>query len=270
MPKPDLVALTGGYRKIPVLQIGNHVYCDTALIARVLERLAPTPTLYPSPLSDIVAEWADTTLFETAVAVGFRPTRFDELVRLVPQDELIKIVDDRKAMRADAKKSGPPAHAARGQLDVYLRRIERALSEGDYLVGSEPSIADFSAYHLLWWLEKMTPEPLAGLGAVKAWMDRIASIPDADYTMIDAGDAIRVCRESPDGYEPAGPFVEMNGLSSSARVVVRALDYGRDPIPGSLVGSTADEVVIHRTDDRAGSVYVHFPRLGYEVTEPRS
>ncbi|MEY4577459.1 MAG: hypothetical protein RL701_2162, partial [Pseudomonadota bacterium] len=31
MPKADLLALTGGYRKIPVLQVGNHVYCDTAL-----------------------------------------------------------------------------------------------------------------------------------------------------------------------------------------------------------------------------------------------
>ena len=33
MPKPDLQALTGGYRKTPVLQIGADIYCDTALIA---------------------------------------------------------------------------------------------------------------------------------------------------------------------------------------------------------------------------------------------
>ena len=36
MPKPDVVALTGGYRKTPVLQISADIYCDTALIARVL------------------------------------------------------------------------------------------------------------------------------------------------------------------------------------------------------------------------------------------
>src|ERR1700720_4727412 len=28
MPKPDLTALTGGYRKPPVLQIGADLYCD--------------------------------------------------------------------------------------------------------------------------------------------------------------------------------------------------------------------------------------------------
>ena len=39
MPKPDLTALTGGYRKTPVLQIGADIYCDTALIADVIAGL---------------------------------------------------------------------------------------------------------------------------------------------------------------------------------------------------------------------------------------
>src|SRR6202035_4807297 len=37
MPKPDVVALTGGYRKTPILQIGADIYCDTALIADVID-----------------------------------------------------------------------------------------------------------------------------------------------------------------------------------------------------------------------------------------
>jgi len=41
MPKPDLTALTGGYRKTPVLQIGADVYCDSQLIMRELERRHP-------------------------------------------------------------------------------------------------------------------------------------------------------------------------------------------------------------------------------------
>lgn len=47
MPKPQLLPLTGGYRRIPVLQIGADVYCDSQVIVRVLERLHPDPTLYP-------------------------------------------------------------------------------------------------------------------------------------------------------------------------------------------------------------------------------
>src|SRR5579862_7707861 len=62
MPKPDVVALTGGYRKTPILQIGADIYCDTALIAQVLERLKPEPTLFPAQsaaLSATLAQWAD-------------------------------------------------------------------------------------------------------------------------------------------------------------------------------------------------------------------
>ena len=34
-PKDDLVALTGGYRGTPVMQIGADVYVDTQRIARI-------------------------------------------------------------------------------------------------------------------------------------------------------------------------------------------------------------------------------------------
>ena len=42
MPKPNLTALTGGYRKTPVLQIGADIYCDSQLIMRELERRSAT------------------------------------------------------------------------------------------------------------------------------------------------------------------------------------------------------------------------------------
>src|ERR1700759_4236062 len=82
MPKPDLLALTGGYRRIPVLQRGNHVYCDSALIPRFREKLGPEPTLYPSPLTAALAEWADVHLFDASLPWMMRPTRLDDMMRL--------------------------------------------------------------------------------------------------------------------------------------------------------------------------------------------
>ena len=61
MPKPDLMPLTGGYRRTPVLQIGADIYCDTQLIAAVLERLYPTPTIFPdgnAGLAYALGSWA--------------------------------------------------------------------------------------------------------------------------------------------------------------------------------------------------------------------
>jgi len=66
LPKPDVVALTGGYRRTPFLQIGADIYCDTALMCRVIDRLAPQPALYPRSaggLQHAIAHWADTQLF---------------------------------------------------------------------------------------------------------------------------------------------------------------------------------------------------------------
>jgi len=76
MPKPDVVALTGGYRRTPVLQIGADVYCDTALIADVLERVAPEPTLYPAMsegVSRTLAQWADFNFFWCSIGNSFQP-----------------------------------------------------------------------------------------------------------------------------------------------------------------------------------------------------
>ena len=70
MPKPDLMPLTGGYRKTPVLQIGADVYCDTALICDVLEQVAPTPSLYnkaPKGLVRSVARHVAVALLVLAV-----------------------------------------------------------------------------------------------------------------------------------------------------------------------------------------------------------
>src|SRR5215470_15021625 len=74
MPKPQLLPLTGGYRRIPVLQIGADVYCDSQLIARVLEQLHPQPTLYPGGSEGVChafSLWADRVFFGATVPVLF-------------------------------------------------------------------------------------------------------------------------------------------------------------------------------------------------------
>jgi glutathione S-transferase len=81
MPKPNLTALTGGYRKTPVLQIGADIYWDSQLIMRELERRFPTPSFYPAGhgAADALA-WAEKTTFSPAVSIAFakRPEGFLE------------------------------------------------------------------------------------------------------------------------------------------------------------------------------------------------
>src|SRR5205814_3220419 len=74
MPKPDLVPLTGGYRKIPVMQIGADIYCDSQIILRELERRWPTPSLFDDHTRGLgwaLGFWADRTLFQSVIPIIF-------------------------------------------------------------------------------------------------------------------------------------------------------------------------------------------------------
>ena len=109
LPKPDVVALTGGYRRTPFLQIGADVYCDSALMCRVIDRLAPTPPLYPTSsagAADIVAQWADSALFWTAVPYTMQPAGAAHIFQGAAPEFLKAFRDDRAAMTAGMRRPG--------------------------------------------------------------------------------------------------------------------------------------------------------------------
>jgi glutathione S-transferase len=65
-PKPDLTALTGGYRRTPVLQVGADVFCDTRTILRELDRRVPSPPLIRAETAGVSVafeSWAERDLF---------------------------------------------------------------------------------------------------------------------------------------------------------------------------------------------------------------
>jgi glutathione S-transferase len=265
MPKPDLVSLTGGYRKIPVLQIGNHVYLDTALITREIERLCPTPPLYSPAIAESLAEWADTRLFESAMPHVMRPSRLDDLLRWLTQDELGMLADDRRAMRLDAAKPAESSKSLLAHFRRYLLRIEQSLAHGPYLLGSAPTLADFSVYHSLWLISRVKPEALAEAPHTRAFIERLSAIPDPEITQISAIEALEISKQSDPAWQPSAAWSDPTGFTPGQSLAIRAGDYGRDPVHGNLVYADDTQLVLHRHDARAGDVYVHTPRAGYEI-----
>lgn len=266
MPKPDLVALTGGYRRIPALQRGNHVYCDSALIARLLEQLAPEPALCPSPLMAAVAEWADVHLFEASLPWIMRPTRFDDMMRLFTPDELRRLADDRRELSKDSGRSAASGKTRRALFAAYLARLEATLARTPFLFGGAPCVADFAVHGPLWHLSHTAPEVLVPYPNVSSLIGRISAIAEPEITPLTSERAIEICKGSPASWQPSAAGSDATGLERGQHVTVRASDYGRDPVAGTLACASVDEVVVRREDARAGVVYVHFPRIGYEVT----
>ena len=268
MPKPDVQALTGGYRKTPILQIGADIYCDTSLICDVLEHLAPTPSLYPEPgkgLARTLAQWADSTLFWAAMAYNLGPKGAADMFGNTPPEVAKAFSDDRRAMSGSMTRLRPADAAA--AYKSYLRRLSDMLDDQPFLLGAVPTVADFACYHPLWFTRTRTPS-VAGIldltPAVVDWMARMAAIGHGTMEKFNAADALAVAAAStPHTLLTDSTFQDEHGIALGSLVTVAAESFGPEATEGELVAATRTHYTLRRIDERAGTVHVHFPRIGY-------
>jgi len=274
MPKPDVLALTGGYRKTPFLQVGADIYCDSALIADVLEHLQPEPSLYPEPgkgLARTLAQWADSTLFWAAMAHNLGPKGAAHMFAGAPPEAARAFGEDRKARIFNMTRLRPADAAA--AYKSYLRRLSDMLDEQPFLLGQVPCIADFAAYHPLWFTRVRTPvvaDILQLTPAVLEWMDRMAAIGHGSMEKFDAAQAIAAAAAADPmpvghGLLTDSTFQDEHGIPLGSRVSITAESFGPEPTEGELIAATRTHYTLSRSDERAGTLHVHFPRIGYAM-----
>ncbi len=271
-PKPDLLALTGGYRRTPVLQVGADIFCDTALICDVLEHLRPDPSLYPDPVKGagrILAQWADSTLFWTLIA-GPKPVA--HMYGGAPESAAAFAADRAAMFGAMTRPLAPDASAAARS---YLRRLSNMLEDQPFLLGPRPCIADFAVYHSLWFTRIRAPreaDSLQHLPDLAAWMERMQAVGHAPRQDIDAQAAIAIAAAA----APATPgqgllkdsaFQDDHGIALGSQVSIRAESFGAESTTGTLVAATRTHFSLRRSDARAATVHVHFPRVGYVLAQ---
>ena len=271
MPKPDLTALTGGYRKTPVLQVGADIYCDTALIARRLEQEKALPAFFPEGQEMITAAfaaWADSVVFQHVVSLVFQPESIAVRFGNLSPEAIKAFLADRAGLFSGGSATKLSAEQAKHQWPTIMSRLELQLQreEGDFLFG-EPSIADFALAHCLWFL-KATPvtAPLVeAYPAVNAWHSRVLGFGHGASSEMTSEEALEVARSSTPAALPDEQFVDPNGFTAGQQVVIAATDYGVDPVVGELLFAGSEELIIRRKDERGGVVHVHFPRFGFRI-----
>ncbi|WP_122691014.1 glutathione S-transferase family protein [Pseudomonas viridiflava] len=270
MPKPDLTALTGGYRRTPVLQVGADIYCDTALMARRLEQEKASPTFYPEGQEFTVASlaaWGDSVLFMHAVSLVFQPESLAVRFAKVPPEAAKAFVADRSSLFTGGSATRLSAEQAKHQWPTLMARLELQLSRnGDFLFG-EPSIADFSVAHTLWFLRQtpVTAPFVDNYPGVSAWLGRVLGFGHGAHSDLTSAEAIEIARNATPAALPDEAFVDPNGFKAGDQVAISATDYGVDSVEGELVFAGTEELILRREDDRAGVVHVHFPRLGFKI-----
>lgn len=263
LPKPDHFELTGGYRRVPVLQRGADVYCDTHLITRVLDRLQPAPPLSPPgrEVEEIAfSRWAETTFMMAINAFfaigGVFPPEFieDRVKTMVPPG-------------TDVAQAPLLLGTKLTQIRANLDRLGRQLSDGrSFVFGDEPSTADLSAYHpaMMLGVHERTAALVGEVPTVQAWMQRVQAIGHGESSPMGAEEAIAVARDA----EPApftGDPVWPEGMSEGTPVVILHDEYGSGTVSGRLAPSGLHEIAVRRETERAGDVVVHFPRDDFTV-----
>jgi len=262
MPKPALTPLTGGYRRLPVLQLGADIYCDTSCIARRLERLQPEPSCIPlgqAAMVTLIEEWADHR-FASQVS---RRVVADLMPALPPE-----LFADRAAMTPLLSKEAilrdAPHTLAQALLGLDL--LDGQLRERKFVLGDRFSLADAACFFPVWFLGKSArlSEEVAKRPSLAAWFERIEGFGPGKLTPMTQTEALAIARDSKPEDPPESRELAVD-FAPGAAVAITADDYGFEQSHGTVVRATADEIAIRRQDAALGEIAVHFPRSGYRI-----
>ena len=267
MPRPDLMPMTGGYRRTPTMQIGADIYCDSQCILRELERRFPAPTLHPHGNEGLnwgSAMWTDRSFFQNTVNLVF-----GSLGDKVPES----FKADREQLRGAKFDVGAMTRAIpqmRDQFRAHLHWIDVQLADGrPFLLGDTASLVDINAYMNVWYATgniAALKEAVAEFQHVAAWQQRMRDIGHGTRTEMSTAEALRIATESTPTTEIQADPRDLNGRKPGDTVTVTPDDYGKIGVTGEIVALSPQHVAIRRHDPIADDIVVHFPRAGFVLT----
>jgi len=265
-PKDDLVALTGGYRGTPVLQIGADVYIDSQRIARELERRFPQPSLFPyggEGLGYAMVRWSD-AFFRTTLNISIAMTASQWPIEFRRDREYLFPDVDFAAVTRDVEH-------AESQFRAHAGLIDRQLADGRrFLGGDEPSLLDVHAQPFIWVARTYFPELavklLHGLRRIDPWEQRVMALGEGRRSITAAAAALATARSGESQTEADIDAADPLRLKLDDEVEVAPDDTRRGAVKGRLVVLNQDEIAVRRWHEQCGEVVVHYPRLGYRAT----
>lgn len=274
MPKPLYTALTGGYRRVPVMQMGADVYCDTALIAAEIERRFPTRPIMRSDAADWsqpIINWHDTYLF-WKVARYVIGRNVDAI-----SDDFLS--DRAKMMRLDLT---PDANRAKGlaeapyilsQLHIALGWLDEGLAARGYVSGDALSYSDFALVPSLWFLTTRVNDAPAMVQSrfprIAEWLKRVAAAGYGTREEISGEAALAIALASkPEALVGNVSTVdEVIGIVVGDSVSVTPESFGTEAVTSTVAGISPQRITLNWNGPEVGDVAIHFPRLGYVISK---
>lgn len=266
-PRPNVDPLSGGYRRIPIAQMGADIFCDTRLIANEVAALGNLPELALPGCSQEARDYSaylESHVFWATVLSIPIGTTLKQLFRTIGLGGTVKFLVDRAGVGRASRMKMPSGKQAVEQYSAHLSELEQRL-QADFLFGGAPCHADFAAYHTMWFkLVVAELEMPDGFPGIEAWYERMGQFGHGQRQEIAPGDAFAAARDaSPRALEP--DLILDSAIGS--QVKISPSDYGLDSVSGILVGSSSERWVLARDTTQFGPVHVHFPREGFELIQ---
>ena len=268
-PKPDLIPLTGGYRRTPVMQIGADVYCDSQCILRELQKRYPDPGFFSAAdegLSWALSRWTDEKFFKDSIALVLGGAGSDLPADFAQDRGRLYFGPEWQAALKEAQKDLP--HLA-AQMRGQLCWINQHLAGSDFMLGDAPGLVDACVYYLVWFIRgrwQPGPELLSEFSRLEQWEQSVKALGHGNATDLDAKDALAIARNSQSVTPELSDSFDTQGITPGTRITVRPdIDGGEVFVTGDVHYISSDTIGLRRESDETGEVCVHFPRVGYRV-----
>lgn len=269
-PKPMLTALTGGYRRTPVMQIGADIYCDSQCILRALDQRSPTPTFMPTSDAGLMwclSRWTDGALFDLGVKIVLGASVDD-----IPAD----FAEDRGRLYL-GENWADGLRTANAQLPHLVTQLRAPLSwldamlrdERPFLLGDAAAAIDAQFYHVVWFIRGRWDggaDMLSEFPDLVRWETNVRNIGHGTSRKMAPQEAVDRARALQTVCKPAIAPHEPQGLEVGTAVTVSPdVDGGEQPVHGKIIRADAETLSVEYSSDDVGTVCVHFPRAGYRI-----
>lgn len=272
VPRPIQEKLVGEYsRRIPVLQVGADLYCDTDMIAKKIAELSGDKNLDRLNFSEEIQKENFRVEDENFMALLGSMSLWNFIVSYLKSIKLkntFELITDRaKASRGAVNPLKIRTKAEWAKiLENDLPRLDKILEENNFLLKTDkPTFYDFTVFTSIWYMDFLNEvKILDKCTNLKAWLTRMNEFSNNHIEEINPIDSLNIAKENT-------PLPISDELKKSDKIGKPIAVEINDSIAGALqskltgilVGEDDYKYIVKRENETVGTVHVHIPKQCY-------
>jgi glutathione S-transferase len=271
VPRPVQEILVGNYsRRIPILQIGADIYCDTKEICHQIAEISGIEELSFYHLSKEQQHFADELEYEFGRAVVAKLTPMELIIsyfKHIPMKDACTFLIDRLKLKSKMKENNPLNEKSNVEwtkfLIQYFKKIDNKLENHSFLsLEASPNYIDFTTYTHIWYSKRVNNLKYAkDLTNIRRWLKRMDSYDLGNYKELSEGEAIEAAKQNKPKSLDNSLLNRTNKLNKSTSITINdGLSFIMEPVQGILLGENDKKSILKRENRTIGTVHVHLPK----------